>query len=97
MRFEFHEEALKEYNQAAIYYAGLGEGIGLRFVDAVEQTIDLILQHPMAGRVILGDARRCLTSAFPYGIFYTIESDHILIAAVAHHSREPFYWRDRIG
>ena len=32
-----------------------------------------------------------------YGILYTIESDFVLIIAVAHCSREPGYWKQRIA
>lgn len=41
--------------------------------------------------------RGCLTHVFPHGILYTIEQDHILILAVMHCSREPGYWKDRLG
>ena len=36
MRFEFHPEALAEYENAARYYAGCQIGLELRFIAAVE-------------------------------------------------------------
>ena len=40
--------------------------------------------------------RRALTRVFPYQILYTIESDHVLIVAIARYSREPGYWQQRL-
>lgn len=97
MRFDFHPEALDEYADAAKCYAGVKDRLGLRFVDVVEEAIERIVQHPEAFQMIDEDIRRCLTRIFPYGIIFTIEADYVLIVAVAHCSRKPFYWKGRIG
>jgi len=39
MRFEFHPEALSEYEDAAQYYASCQPGLELRFMSAVEHAI----------------------------------------------------------
>ncbi|HKY09023.1 MAG TPA: type II toxin-antitoxin system RelE/ParE family toxin [Candidatus Binatia bacterium] len=96
MRYEFHPEALEEYEEAALYYSEHDFGLGLRFIEAVEQTIQRILQAPNRWRVIDEDVRRCLTRIFPYGVLYTVEPDFVLIIAVMHCSREPGYWKQRI-
>jgi hypothetical protein len=67
----------------------------LRFIVAVENAIEIILEDPMRWRPFDDDVRRCLTRVFPYGILYTVEPDFILIIAVAHCSREPGYWKHR--
>jgi hypothetical protein len=54
----------------------------LRFVEAVEDAIQRILESPERWRVLDDDVRRCLTHVFPYGILYTIEPEFILIVAV---------------
>jgi hypothetical protein len=41
--------------------------------------------------------RRCLVHVFPYAVLFSIEPDHVLIIAITHCSREPGYWRHRIG
>jgi plasmid stabilization system protein ParE len=97
MRYEFHPEALEEYKEAALYYAERDPGLGLRFIEAVEQTIQRILEAPNRWRVIDEDVRRCLTRVFPYGVLYTIEPEFILIVAVTHCSREPGYWKRRVA
>ena len=96
MRYEFHPEALEEYDEAAHFYAQQQPGLELRFIVCVERAIEIIREDPLRWRPFEEDIRRCLTRVFPYGILYTIERDFILIVAVAHCSREPGYWKHRI-
>ena len=96
MRWEFHPEALAEYEEAAQFYAEREPGLERGFVRAIEGAIQNIVETPARWRLLEEDVRRCLTRVFPYGILYTIEADHILIVAVMHCSREPGYWKHRI-
>ncbi len=96
MTHEFHPEALEEYRKAAVHYSERDPGLALRFIEAVEETIQKILEAPTRWRVIDEDVRRCLTRIFPYGVLYTLEQDFILIVAVMHCSREPGYWKQRV-
>ena len=61
MRYEFHPEALAEYDEAAHYYAELQADLDLRFIASVERAIELTLEAPTRWRVIDEDVRRCLT------------------------------------
>jgi toxin ParE1/3/4 len=97
MTYRFHPEALEEYQEAARYYAKRDPALGSRFIEAVEDAIQRILEAPERWRVLDDDVRRCLTHVFPYGILYTIEPEFILIVAVMHGSRQPGYWQRRVG
>ena len=70
--------------------------LDLRFIICVEKAIVVILEAPLRWRPFEEDVRRSLTRVFPYGILYTVESDYLLIVAVAHCSREPGYWKHRV-
>jgi toxin ParE1/3/4 len=96
MRFEFHPEALAEYEEAARYYAACQDELDLRFITAEEHAIVQIQEAPQRWRILEDDVRRCLTRIFPYAILYTIEPDYLLIIAVMHCHREPGYWRHRL-
>jgi plasmid stabilization system protein ParE len=96
MRFEFHPEALAEYEDAARYYAGCQDGLELRFIAAVEHAVQGIIETPERWLVLEDDIHRCLTRVFPYAVLYSIEPDYVLIIAVMHSHREPGYWRKRI-
>jgi plasmid stabilization system protein ParE len=96
VKFEFHPDALAEYEEAARHYAACQAGLEFRFITAVENAIQLILDAPDRWSVFEEDIRRCLTRIFPYAILYTVEPDHVLIIAVMHSHREPGYWRKRV-
>jgi plasmid stabilization system protein ParE len=95
MKFDFHPEALAEFQDAARYYRNSQEGLGLRFVASVEDTIDRILEAPLRWRILEDDVRRCLTRVFPYAVLYTVEPEFVLIIAIMHCHREPGYWHGR--
>lgn len=96
MNYEFHPEALDEYQEATLWYAKRDKNAALRFVTFIEDAIERVVTAPTRWRVIDEDIRRCLTHVFPYAILYTIEDDFILIVAVMHVSRAPGYWKSRI-
>jgi hypothetical protein len=97
MRYEFHPEALAEYEAAARYYAICQGGLELRFMTAVELAVSHIRETPERWPILEDDVRRCLTRVFPYAALYTIEPDFLHIIAVMHCHRQPGYWRHRLG
>ena len=96
MRYIFHPEALQEYEEATVYYSKISRELAVSFIDLVEKGIKKIREHPEAWQVVEEDVRRHLIKRFPFGIYYTIEGDHILIVAVMHMSRQPGYWKKRL-
>lgn len=97
MKYAFHPEARLEYREAAVFYEGRRDGLGASFTREIETTIARILEAPDRGRFIEQDVQRCWAHVFPYGILYTVEPDLVLIVAVAHASRKPGYWQERIS
>jgi toxin ParE1/3/4 len=97
MKYVFHPEARLEYREAAVFYETRQTGLGARFTREIETTIERILETPERCRFVEQDVRRCLAHIFPYAIFYTVEVDFVLIVAVAHGSRRPGYWQDRLS
>jgi toxin ParE1/3/4 len=93
----FAPAALVEHDDLALYYEAEKPGLGLRFVDAVEEAIDAILEFPESAPVTPFDERlrQKLVTGFPCMIIYSIRDTGIRIEAVAHTSREPGYWQDR--
>src|SRR5436305_1141295 len=96
MKYAFHPDARLEYREAAAFYEARRPGLGAAYTREIEEVINRILETPNRWRCVELDVRRCLAHIFPYAVFYTIESDFILIIAVAHGSRKPGYWRERL-
>ena len=93
--FEFRSEASDEMEQAFNYYESRRFGLGTRFIDAVMAECHKIIQHPLIGHEHQGGGRRLNVRGFPYYIAYFIRDERIVVAAVAHASRHPDYWKDR--
>ena len=94
-KVSFHELAEYELNDAAAFFELKREGLGLRFLLAVEAAVSHIREHPEASPVIMQDVRRKALKRFPYSVIYSIKPDRIRILAVANQRRRPFYWRGR--
>ena len=96
MRHEFHPEALLEFEEAVQFYKDRGRILGQRFAGEIRSAIAKIVATPDRWRVVEQDVRICRARVFPYAVLYTIESDYILIVALAHGKRRPGYWRHRL-
>ena len=96
MKYGFHPDARLEYREAAAFYEARRCGLGAVFTREIEAAIERIVAVPEQFRVVEQDVRRCLAHVFPYGVLYSVERDFILIIAVAHASRRPGYWQERL-
>lgn len=96
MTYTFLSPAQSELAEAIAYYEAAVPGLGSRFLNEVERTIQRILSQPEAWTKVSEMQRRCRTRRFPYGIIYAIEQDVIVITAVMNLRRHPNCWRDRI-
>ena len=79
-----------------IYYNDKEPGLGLRFVAAVEEATARALAFPQAGSPSASNTHRVFVRGFPFALVYRSEGDDIVVFAVAHHKRRPFYWRRRV-
>jgi toxin ParE1/3/4 len=95
MTFDFHPKAETELLEAIAYYESCAPGLGEDFSLEVYSTVRNILSYPHAWPIVEDDVHRCLTSRFPYGVLYSIESDSVSILAVMHLHRHPDYWKHR--
>ncbi|PSF14838.1 type II toxin-antitoxin system RelE/ParE family toxin [Marinobacter shengliensis] len=94
------EEASQEAIEAAAWYEYEQPGLGVEFFAAVDAAIDVIEENflplsPLPEEAGDTGARRLILERFPYDIVAIELPDEIIVIAVAHHSREPGYWRQR--
>lgn len=59
MRYEFHPEALAEFEDAARFYADCQPGLELRFIACVEAAFRQVSETPTRWRPFEEDVRRC--------------------------------------
>jgi plasmid stabilization system protein ParE len=89
------QDATAEFYDAEQWYASISPGLSRRFVHAVEDTVDLIAEFPLRFPVIHRDRRRAGVRRFPYGLFYVMEADRVVLIACFHGKRSPRRWQQR--
>ena len=94
----FRPAAARELAADVRYCNERHPGRGQRFAEAVERTLALIVEFPLAFPVLYApDIRSAKVARFPYRVVYVIVGPNIDVVAVAHAKRRPGYWRDRVG
>ena len=96
------QEAAEEAIAAANWYDKEREGLGKEFTSTVEIAIDLIEEDvlplsPMPGKSGAIGVKRLILKRFPYDIVVIEGELETVVIAIAHHSRKPGYWRERIS
>jgi plasmid stabilization system protein ParE len=85
-----------ELLESALYYEQQSEGLGDCFIRAVEAAERSVAAYPLWGEPWAHSLRRQRVRGFPFALIYRLQEKEIIIYAVAHLSRRPEYWRDRI-
>jgi plasmid stabilization system protein ParE len=84
-----------DLNWAYVRYERERKGLGEEFLGEVRATASSVLEMPRAYPVIRRDTRRALIHRFPYGLFYRLIDETIVIVACLHTSRDPVLWARR--
>ena len=95
MKIRIHELASKEFDDAIEWYDQQSEGLGNRFKKTVEKNIEKIKNNPEWYLKESGDLYKAYIPKFPYKVLFTVEKHEIIIWAIAHMHRKPWYWQSR--
>lgn len=96
MKAHFLSTAELELREAVEFYEAARKGLGSEFLAAVEATTHLIESYPLAWTPLSVRTRRCRIHRFPYGIFYQVRVDEILIVSVMDLRRDPKRWEQHL-
>jgi toxin ParE2 len=91
------DEALKDAEDAAGWYAERSATASAAFVQELEHAVAEIQRTPATWPSYDHGTRRFLLKRFPYSVVYRADDNRIVVVAVAHAHRRPAYWRARIG
>ena len=97
MNILFLELAQQEFYDSQDYYEEQQTNLGKKFKQEIYYTLNRIQKFPNMYVEIRKDIRKCVVNKFPFNLLYSIEENHILIIAIAHHHRKPDYWADRVN
>ena len=96
MKSRFHDAAYAELTEAVAYYDGKALGLGDRFLAEVKSATRTIEKYPEIAPIVDLGVRAKLLVRFPYSLMYVVDENELFILAVAHQSRRPAYWADRL-
>jgi plasmid stabilization system protein ParE len=93
-------EARREIVEARRYLNEKSPGLGRRFLDDLKEQLSAVAADPYRFSKVetLPDDRpyrRAILNVFRYVVVYRIMDSEVVVAAVAHGSREPNYWLGR--
>lgn len=88
-------ESEQDLADAAVWYEEQREGLGNQFLDEALSVFSVISEAPLMFPIVHRNIRRALIHRFPFGVYYRVESDEIVVVAVMHGSRNPRRWKSR--
>jgi plasmid stabilization system protein ParE len=95
MRLVVRPAAANDLASAYRWYEQRWTGLGEDLLQEALALIDQVLLLPRASPVVHRDTRRALIRRFPYGIFYRLDGDAVIVVAVYHLRRNPRLWQQR--
>ena len=91
----FRPQAERELLDAEQWYEDRNPGLGLQFRAAVDQTVASVSTRPLSFPIVETDKRRALVSRFPYGLYFALADDCVVVVGVLHAHRDPAVWKSR--
>ncbi|PIP39412.1 hypothetical protein COX18_10205 [Candidatus Desantisbacteria bacterium CG23_combo_of_CG06-09_8_20_14_all_40_23] len=97
MMINIHELAVKEFDEAIKWYEIQSKGLGKRFKKSVTDQLKKIKENPTWFLKETNNIYKAYVPKFPYKILFTSDKDRIVIWAIAHMHRKPWYWQSRMS
>jgi plasmid stabilization system protein ParE len=96
LEVEILPPAEDDFEQSYVWYRARSSDAADRFRAAIRQAIDRVCSDPQLG-IKVDEKHRFyrLKKSFPFHLVYRNEQTKLVIVAIAHHRREPGYWRGR--
>ena len=87
------KRAESQIEEAYDWYENKRTTLGSDFLQAIEEALNIIESNPEAFQLKYKNIRAVYTKRFPYGVFYTINDDRIIVMAIFHLSQNPNLWK----
>ncbi len=71
------------------WYERQRKGLGMDFLDCIEVAIEHIVENPEMFQIRYLNFRCCVIRRFPFSIFYTIESNEIIVHSIFDNRQDP--------
>jgi hypothetical protein len=74
---------------AFTWYEKQRRGLGFDFIDCVEASLQNVIRFPELYQEQYSNFRSCVIRRFPFSIYYTIESEEIVVHSVFDNRQDP--------
>jgi plasmid stabilization system protein ParE len=78
------------------WYEDQRAGLGNEFLGEVQTALARVDSHPKLNPILHRETRRAFLRRFPYGIFYRLYGDDVVVVACMHARRDPKVWKTRV-
>jgi plasmid stabilization system protein ParE len=96
MKIVFHPASREEALEGYLYYGAEDDELALDFEHKIQQTLALIQSQPELHRIRRYNVRRVNLPRFKERyIAYMIWQNEIVVVAIGHAKRRPYYWYRR--
>ncbi len=85
--------AAADIDEAFLWYERQQAGLGEEFLAEVQAALEKVVARPARYPVVHRETRRVLVHRFPYGIFYRVYGERVVVVACMHGRRDPRRWR----
>jgi plasmid stabilization system protein ParE len=93
---QYHEGATQDIKNAVAWYQKHSAKAALDFIEELHRATTTIFEAPDRWPLGPNSSRRFLLWRFPFCLIYSEQESVITIWAVAHGSRQPGYWAERV-
>ena len=91
----FRPQAEVEVLAARQWYEARRLGLGSEFRAAVDEAVGRVSRQPESFSRVHGEMRRALLQRFPFGLYFEIIDNRVVVLGVVHGHRDPKRWKSR--
>jgi plasmid stabilization system protein ParE len=89
-------EAEHDLKSVAAWYERQKYQLGQEFLDELMKVRRTLSESPLMYAAVYRQTHRAVFKRFPFGVYYRVEGDEVVIVAIMHGSRHPRRWHGRI-
>ncbi|HEX7828085.1 MAG TPA: type II toxin-antitoxin system RelE/ParE family toxin [Thermoanaerobaculia bacterium] len=98
MKLKLHPEARTDLKEGRAFYRSRSPLAAVSFAQEIDTAMTRIVEAPSRyPEGEHGTREFVLPWRFPYTVVYRVRDNAVVVIAVAHHSKEPGYWRHRLS
>lgn len=89
MTLFYTDKAREDLELTLLWYERQRKGLGFDFLNCIELALENVVKNPEMCQVRYLNFRGCVVRKFPFTIFYTIETDGIIIHSIFNNRQDP--------